>query len=287
MPQDSRLTSLADPTIIETVSAEDILAELIADVIDRFDAASVDYDVGNLETDPVKIILEAAAYREVNLRARVNDAAVRANLLAFADGDDLDQLAAFYGVTRLEGESDGALFSRTRLAIAGRSAAGPEERYAYVARSANVLVRDVAVYKVNGGPTIRIAVRSTDNGGVPSESILNDVESAVTASDVAVVSDVIEVVAATSVTANVAADIWLLPDTPYEVFEGLENALAEAWDTESGLGFDLNPSWLQARLHVPGVSRVQVTAPAAPVVVDDNNAVALGSITLNFAGRSR
>ena len=79
-------------------------------------------------------MLEAAAYRETLLRARVNDAA-RANLLSFAATTDLDHLAGFYDVVRLDGETDAALRERVVLAIQGRSAAGPEERYAAVARA--------------------------------------------------------------------------------------------------------------------------------------------------------
>ena len=80
------------PAVIEELAFETILAELMADAVARFAAAGIDYDVGNLETDPVKIVLEAAAYRETLLRARVNDAA-RANLLSFAAATDLDHLA--------------------------------------------------------------------------------------------------------------------------------------------------------------------------------------------------
>src|SRR5690606_3005832 len=99
---------LPQPSIIETLDYEAVLAELVADVVARFVDAGVDYDVGNLATDPVKIILEACAYREILLRARINDAA-KANLVPFSTGSDLDHLAAFYDVERLEGESDVAL----------------------------------------------------------------------------------------------------------------------------------------------------------------------------------
>lgn len=279
-------STLPAPAIIEGLSFEAILDALVDDVTARFVAAGVDYDVGNLETDPVKIILEAAAYREVLLRARVNDAA-RANLVAFAIGSDLDHLAGFYDVTRLLNETDAALRSRVVLAIQGRSPAGPEERYMAVARAADVRVREVRVYRVDDGPKLRVALLSSDDGGVPDAPMLAAVTAAVNAPAVRVVSDMIEVVAATQATANVAAQIWLLPDTPIAVFDGLEAVLRTAWAAEAGIGFDLNPSWIASRLHVAGVSRVNVTAPAAPVVVDDNNAVALGTVTLTMMGRSR
>lgn len=281
------LSSLPAPVVLESLDYEAILAELIADASARFAAAGVAYEVGQLETDPVVIVLQAAAYREVLLRGRVNDAAVRANLIAFASGADLDHQAAFYGVARLEGEGDEALRERVVLAIHGRSTAGPEERYAYIARSADVRVKEVAVYRVDGGPHIRVAVRSNDNEGVPTQDILEAVEAAVTAKGVAVVSDDIEVVSGVTAIVDVAAKVWLLPDAPKAVFDALEAHLRSAWDQESSMGFDLNPSWIKARLHVAGVARVEMVTPTEPVVVDDSQAVALGEITLEFAGRAR
>lgn len=279
-------STLPAPAIIEALDFEAIVDALVADVIVRFAAAGVDYDVGNLETDPVKIIFEAAAYREVLLRARINDAA-RANLLAFATGSDLDHLAGFYDVIRLTGETDEALRSRVVLAIQGRSPAGPEERYAFVARSADVRVKEVRVYRVDGGPNVRIALLASDNGGVPDAAMMAAVTAAVGAANVRVVSDVIEVLAATQVTSNIAARVWLLPDTPMAVFDGLEAALRAAWSAEGGIGFDLNPSWIAAKLHAVGVAKVEVTAPAASVVVDGNTAIAIGTVTLTFSGRQR
>ncbi|TIS37504.1 baseplate J/gp47 family protein [Mesorhizobium sp.] len=279
-------STLAAPEIIETLDFDAVLDAMIADATARFSSAGVDYDVGNLETDPVKVVLEAAAYREVLLRARVNDAA-RANLLAFATGADLDHLAGFYDVARLASETDSALRSRTILAIQGRSPAGPEEHYSFVARSADVRVREVRVYRVDGGPSVRVALLASDNGGVPDSAMLAAVTAAVTAADVRVVSDVVDVVAATQTTSNIVASVWLLPDTPMSVFNGLEAVLRAAWAAEAGIGFDLNPSWIASRLHVAGVSRVMVSTPAAPVIVDDNHAIALGAITLTMAGRTR
>lgn len=138
--------------MIETLDYEAILAALLADARDRFADAGVDYDVGNLETDPVKIVLEAAAYREVLLRARVNDAA-KANLVAFSAGSDLDHLAGFYDVERLPDEADLALRERVILAITGRSTAGPRDWYRSAARRASVRAGDAAVHRVGLGPT--------------------------------------------------------------------------------------------------------------------------------------
>ena len=102
------LASLPPPQSIEELSFERIFAEMLQDFRARYPQYSA-----LLASDPAIKLLEVAAYRELLLRARINDAA-RASLLAFADGADLDHLAAFYGVTRLAGEGDDALRRRVR-----------------------------------------------------------------------------------------------------------------------------------------------------------------------------
>lgn len=57
------------------------------------------YNVEMLETDPVKIVIEAFAYRELLWRARANQVA-RAVMLATTTGTDLDNFAADFGMTR-------------------------------------------------------------------------------------------------------------------------------------------------------------------------------------------
>lgn len=277
---------LPSPAVIEVLDYEAILDALMVDVRARFAAAGVDYDVGHLETDPVKIILEVAAYRELLLRARVNDAA-KANLVACSTGSDLDHLAAFYDVARLPGEPDDALRERVILAIAGRSTAGPRDWYRAAARRASVRVRDVAVYRVGLGPDIRVAVLATDNYGEPDAALLAAVRDVVTDDAVRVISDRIEVIAATSTTVDVAADIWLLPDTPQTVFDGLEAGLRAALAAQGGLGFDVTRSWLIATLHQPGVHKVVLHAPATDAVVGDNAAAKLGTVALTYKGRAR
>lgn len=286
------LSALPEPQIIETLTYDAIVARNKAMFQNLWAAARVsnpalpDYDVSMLETDPVVILIEALSYQELLLRGRANDVA-RANLLSFATGANLDQLGSDHGLTRLAGELDFALRERIVLSDQGRSTAGPAEWYALHARSASPLVKDVRVYRSGTGPELTVAILSTDNGGVPSPSLLALVTAAVTAENVRSVNDVITVASAVQVTVNVAAEIWLLPDTPLAVFDGLEAALRASLTLEGGIGFDLNRSWLLARLSPAGVSRVELAAPVDNVVMAANSAAALGTITLTYRGRSR
>lgn len=92
------LSKLPAPKIVEELNFEAILAAMRADLEGRLPG----WTAAVLESDPANKILEVAAYRELLLRQRINEAA-RACMLAFASGSDLDHLSAFYAVSRLEG----------------------------------------------------------------------------------------------------------------------------------------------------------------------------------------
>ena len=89
------LSRLPAPTIVETLDFDTIYGQMLAQLLillPGFDAT--------VESDPAVKLLQVAAYREVLLRARVNDAA-RAVMPAYAVGADLDNLAALMSVVRL------------------------------------------------------------------------------------------------------------------------------------------------------------------------------------------
>ena len=65
-----------------------------------FDAVLFDCDGVLVDSEPITKLLQENAYREVILRQRINDAAV-ANMLAWAQGSDLDNLVANWNVSRL------------------------------------------------------------------------------------------------------------------------------------------------------------------------------------------
>lgn len=282
MPID--LSNLTTPGVIETVSYVSILDEAIADLKQRFSAAGVSYDVGNLETDPAKILLEVMSAREIVVRARINDAA-KANLIAYATGSDLDHLAAFYDVTRLDGENDIQLRARTVLAIQARSPGGSAYWYKQAALRADTRIRDVVVYREEFWPIIHIAVLSQVNGGVPDQGMLDAVTAEVFSDNVRLLNDTLVVEAAVTQTIDIAADIWLLPNAGTTVFDGLEQTLRDAWLDETGVGFDLEISWIESRLHVDGVKKVVVTSPSASIINPEGTATALGTITLTNKGR--
>ncbi|MBB4018235.1 phage-related baseplate assembly protein [Chelatococcus caeni] len=284
------LVGLPPPEAIEEISFEAILVEMMADFQQRWDAlraANPDlpaYDVGDLETDPVKIALEAAAYREVLVRARINDV-VRAHLIAYARGGDLDNLGPFYDCFRMAGEDDDRYLRRIILAIQGRSTGGTEPRYRAIALAASLRVADAAVFRIGKDPTVHVALYAADNGGVADAQLIETVRVALHDKAKIMVSDTIVVRSAVFAVVDVEADVWLLPQTPETILPGLETAVRSAWAAATGLGFDLTRSWLTAQLMQRGIQRVEILTPAADVEVPPYEAVSIGAIRLNNRGR--
>ena len=138
------LSRLAAPDVVEALDFEAILAEMLADLRGRDSAFTA-----LTEADPAYKILEVAAYRELLIRQRINEAA-RSVMLAYAAGADLDQIAANFGVARLlirpaddrtipptpaVYETDEELRNRVTLSLEGYTAAGSRGSYVYHALS--------------------------------------------------------------------------------------------------------------------------------------------------------
>lgn len=281
----AELANLPPPQIVEEISYETRRGQFIERLTADFDAVGIDYDVNALETDPGVILTQGAAFADVNMRQRINEA-VQAYMLPFARGGDLDMLAAFYDVGRLSGEADARLRSRTVLAIRGRSTGGTEPRYRSVAMTADVRVADAAIYTQGKDPTIRVAIFSTENGGVADDALLATVDAALQAPGVRMVNDTVVVAPASRRVTDVVARYWPLPNTSDAVEAQMKAALANAWARDMGLGRDVVPAWLTAKLMVDGLHNVEIVAPTGLVDVPYFEAAALGTVTLINAGRA-
>ena len=274
------LASLPTPAVIESLSFETIFSELQAEFQSRYP----DYSA-LLASDPAIKLLEVAAYREVLLRNRINEAA-KASLLAFATGSDLDHLAAFYGVTRLTDESDEALRLRTRQRIIGFANAGGAAHYRYWALSASPEVADVEVDSPEPG-RVRISVLAKGEEQTVSNAVLDAVRAVVLRDDIRVLTDTVEVVPAELMPVAVYARLWLYPDAPLETLAAIQAVFASTLAACAGLGWDLTRSWIVGQLQRAGVHKVELLSPTTDIRVAANQAVSLLSLNLDFAGRER
>ncbi len=140
----SRLSQLPAPAAIEETDFEGIFARKKA-ALTALCPESIRETVAQtleLESEPLTIDLQQQAYQELLVRNRINEA-VKANLLAYAQGSDLDHIAAQYGLSRktiraadpdanppvaAEYETDDAFRARVQ-AHPEKYAAGPRRRH--------------------------------------------------------------------------------------------------------------------------------------------------------------
>jgi len=121
--------------VLQSISTEDMISNRMA----RFKALwhqydppmAAEYDVGNLEFDPIRINQECNSFFEALVRDRVNQAC-RAITLAFAIGSDLDAIGSRYpyGVPRLQYDAAGNVLTQDQIE-AGAIPASSETDVAY------------------------------------------------------------------------------------------------------------------------------------------------------------
>lgn len=275
-PNHVDMSQLPAPTIIETLSFEDIFEELLVD----FKSKDPTYDA-LVESDPVIIALECAAYREVLLRNRINEAA-KACLLAYAVGTDLDNQAAFYGLTRQDGESDDRLRYRTQLAAEALTTAGSEKSYLFHALSADSRVKSASVKSPDPGEVL-VTIMSTEDDGVASQDLIDTVETYLSSEEVRPLTDHVEVQAAEMVEYEINAQVYMylspsMSITEQECRDALDRYLAK----NSTIGNTIARSGIFDALHTEGVQKVVLTDPDDDVETTKEQAPQCTNITLEF-----
>ncbi len=287
------LSQLSPPDVVEQLDYEAILSAMIADLTARdpiFTAL--------VESDPAYKILEVAAYRELLLRQRVNDAA-KAVMLAFAVGADQDQIGANFNVARLiidpgdptaipprppVYESDHDYRARIQLALEGISTAGSEGSYVFHGLSADADVKDIQAVSPEPGEVVVYVLSRTGNGEASPE-LLSIVEAALNAEDIRPLTDHVTVSSATIVPYAVEAELITYPDPDAEIVrQAAEDAVRTYTESMHRIGYDVTLSGLYAALHQPGVQNVVLTSPAASLVTGDGETTYCTSITVTAGG---
>lgn len=290
------LSQLSTPDVIETLSFEAILAELKADLVGRFPDIE---DTIDLESEPTLKLLEIAAYRELQLRARYNDEA-RALLLAFAEATDLDHIGAtYYEEARLTVtpedtsttpptpavmETDKDYRYRCSLKPESFSVAGPRDAFEYHARSADGQVKDASVTSPYGGTTLVYIISRTGNGAAAADLVAT-VQAALDVEATRPLSEEV-IVAAGSIT-EYALDIGLIlyPGASTELsIAAAEEALAAYAAGHHVLGGDIIKSAIDAAAHNSGVKEVIIRSPAVNVVCEKSHAPYCFDITVSVDG---
>jgi phage-related baseplate assembly protein len=276
------LATLPAPAVVEALDFEAIYAAKLA----RFQALYPQFTAA-FDSDPVVKLLQLAAYDELTLRARINDAA-RAVLLPYATGPDLDNLAALFSVQRLlitpadptasppvdaVYEGDDALRARVQMAPDGFTVAGSAASYRFHALSASGKVADAGIDSPTPG-VVRVSVLSREGDGTPGADLLAQVQAALSADDVRPLTDLVSVQAANFIPATVAGTLYRVPGPEGDVgVTAAQNALAAYVASRFRLGADLPRSGLFAALHQPGIVRVVLDQPASDLTADITQAI--------------
>ena len=287
------LSQVAAPEVVETLDFEEILADMQSDLAARLP----DMD-SFLESDPGMKLLEVAAYRELLLRQRINEAA-KAVMLAYAAGTDLENLAALFGVERLQisaadtsvtpalaavYESDSELRNRVQLSLEGLSTAGPEGAYIYHALSASGEVLDASAISPSPG-NVLVTLLSRSAPGQASAELLELVSAAISDESVRPLTDYVEVQSASIVEYQISASLFFYSGPDREVIMDNARSAAQAYaDEQHKLGRDVTLSGLYAALHQSGVQRVELQNPSATISIDRQSASYCTAIELTDGG---
>ncbi|WCR59617.1 MAG: hypothetical protein PG978_001065 [Wolbachia endosymbiont of Ctenocephalides felis wCfeF] len=258
--------------IVEKLSYEEIFSRMKEELVCRDETFSA-----LVESDPAIKILEVAAWRELLLRQRINEA-VKGNLLKFATGEDLDNLAEFYGVERQKGEDDERFRKRVKARIVGWSTGGSKEHYRYYALSADSRVKDALVESPIPGK-VQISILSTElsTTGIASEELLEIVKKQVTRDDIRVLTDTVTVIGCNITEIDIHSRMSI---SPVISKEEIKKQFIKKFEVNRRLGWNVTRSWIIANLFVEGVENVELIEPKEDVVVLGNECANLRNLKI-------
>ena len=276
------LSQLPKPTIIEELDFEEILIEVKAVMVAAYpvDQQTAVIAALALESEPLNIIAQAIAYREMLLRQRINEGAA-ASMMSHATSDDLDNIAANLDTERLViteatdttdavMESDEALRLRAQAAFEGMSVAGPSAAYEYFARGASGKVADAKASSPAPAEVV-VAVLSTEGDGTASPELLATVAEAVNDEDVRPIGDRVTVRSAEIVDYEIEVTLYLYPGPESEPIINAADASLQKLlkQNDKKISRDVARSAISAAVHVQGVQRVEVNSPPADIKISD------------------
>lgn len=294
------LSQLPPPDVVETLDYELLLQSYKTALIEATpeNIREVVAQTLALESEPLTKLTQVAAYRELLLRQRVNEAAL-SSMVAFANGADLDQLAANNNVKRLilspgnenaippippVYESDSDFRVRIPGAFEGLSVAGPVGSYEHHARSADGRVADASV--ISPAPAyVTVTILSREGDGTAPADLVEKVTTALNDEDVRPVADRVTVQSAKIINYEIDAVIYCYPSPEYEPITAAAEAQLKRYVTEQHrLGRDIVLSAIYAALHVQGVQRVEIKKPAGDIKLDKTQASYCTNINVSLGG---
>lgn len=250
---DIDLSQLPAPSVIEPLDFETILAAIMADFRGRYP----EFDAF-VESDPALKLLEVAAYREMLMRWRINEAA-KSVMLAFAKGSSLDHLVALAGVGRAAGESNERLLQRFRLSLEALSVAGPRGAYEFHALSADPRIRSVTVTTPMPGDVHLVVLGGDEADALPDAALVARVLAALSTELVRPLTDTVTVIAARNICYQVVVTIFVGEGPDRSIVRDASEAAVRAYLlAQHRVGGVVYKTAVEAAAHVPGVTHTTV-----------------------------
>ena len=233
-----------------------------------------------LESEPLARLLQENSYRELVWRQRVNDA-IRAVMLAFAKGADLEQRAALFGLKRLMispsdpehnidevDESDDDLRTRIQLAPMGFSVAGPADAYRSKALAVDGRLLDVRTSRPTPG-TVLVTLLSREGDGTAGADLIDAVTTALSADDQRPLNDTVIVDTARIVRYRVHAKGYTQSAVGADVLiaQAVKNVAAYAARVRR-IKTRIATSAIIGVIQAAGLKRTELIEPAADIAVD-------------------
>lgn len=276
------LSRLSAPTAIRDLDYEVILQARRERLVQLFNQADIAYDADRLESDSAMILQQTDAYRELLGLAAINDA-VRSLLVSFAQGPDLDQLGANFGVARLPDESDSDFRRRVLLAPEAYSVAGTIAGYRFHALSADSGVADANVWSPAPGE-VTVAVQSREGDGSASDDLVEIVRARLMRDDIKPLTDVVAVRSVDVVDYAIDVTVYLYPGPSPETIRQMVIRSIEAMaELRKSPMRDIPLSAIHAAAHVGPVDRVVIHQPLADVATDFGELGNLTDLTVKVA----
>ena len=274
------------------------------------------YDVENLEFDPIRILQETNVDLRIKLRDRVNQAA-RAVTLAFAIGTDLDGIASRYPVgPRLpvvenprpyesnpeDYESDFSYRRRTQLSLNATSPHGPSGAYMFFALTADPALRDASEMAIEGegeviltvmadSPPVRFEVEPFNwnyfTDPTPDQDRVLAIRAYVLDAYRKAATDVLTVSTPNIVDTKYRIKVWFYPPPDKNTMMlKLRDKLEALVEDQRWLGHDHTRMAIDAALFQEGVHRTVIEEPAEDIFVNPRGVVRVTDIILEYMGRS-
>ncbi len=244
-------------------------------------------------TKDMKVVFEteetATGTTQVYVVAMATEPGLKGN--GYLPGEVSILLDTISGVDRVENttlttggadeESDEHYRDRLRKSLERFSNAGSRGAYVFHAKSAHPRVGDVSVFSPS--PGVVKVVFLLDDGTVPNQTYIDIVSSYLNAEKVRPLTDQVQVLAPTVVSANVSARLYISDMTLQSfILEKATESLNSYLDqVQKTVGKDLILSKIADVLHVHRVvEKVEIIDPLQDVVAGQDQVVRIGTVNL-------